>query len=308
MGWVAGIDIGGTNIKCGRMEDDRLVEAFVSPVPDSARDADGMVQTLSGLVRQLAESPPDAVGIGVAGVVDRAGGIVTTSPNFPLWRDFPIGQALQRAISCPVTVDNDANAVIWGEVAFGVARGARNLVGLTLGTGVGGAIVLEGALWRGERGMAGELGHMTVDPGGPRCNCGNHGCLECYASASGIAHHLAQSKLCYGEGTELMVQLAGLARGGDECALALFTRVGWALGVALAGLLNALDVRLVVLCGGITATSDLFSAAMWQEIRTRAFGPIVAGLEVREGILGPQAGIVGAAALALSAAGRASVV
>ena len=160
-----GVDLGGTRIKAGLVDDDGVVKERAVTVTGDDKSAHAVVDAIA---RAIAPMVPFAssVGLAAAGVLDRKRGLIRESPNFPAWQDVALGARLQGSLGLPVSLENDANAVIWGEASHGAARGASNLVGYTLGTGVGGAIILHGQLWRGERGMAGELGHRVVVPDG----------------------------------------------------------------------------------------------------------------------------------------------
>jgi len=300
---MIGIDVGGTRIKAGRVDPrGTLLAEQVVEVGD-ARDPDDIVKALVDLVGALDPSGDSPVGIAAAGVLDQHHGIVRESPNFPSWRDFPLGARVAAATGRRVTLDNDANAVVWGEARAGAGRGFATLAGYTLGTGIGGGLVLDHHLWRGVRGMAGELGHVTVVPDGRPCGCGNRGCLEQYAGAVGILQTLAAGggplAALAAEPAHAAHRLAQRAHAGDAEARRVFAEVGRHLGVAAAALVHTLDLTLIVLCGGVgEGAFDLIAPSMEAELVARTFRSMGAGVTLRRGELGAAAGIIGAALLA----------
>ena len=300
-GPAIGVDVGGTRIKAGRVDVDGVVcERTVVDV-GLERSEDEIVSRIAHVVRALDPEGTLPIGVAAAGVIDHDAGCVRESPNFPTWHDFALAERVAAATGRAVWLENDANAVVYGEAIAGAGRGARSLVGYTLGTGVGGGLVLDGRIWRGQRGMAGELGHVTVMATGRPCGCGNHGCLEQYAGQVGLRRsmherggHLAELAL----NSDAPLRLAELARADDAEARAVFAELGAYLGLAAASLIHTLDVTVILLCGGIAAAADLFVPAMEAELRERTFKSMSAGVEIRVGTLGADAGIVGGAAVA----------
>lgn len=299
-----GVDLGGTGIRCARVTaDGRLIGRPVAvPVTDRRRPA--VVAHLRAMVDDACAGPEavSAVGVGVPGFIRRDRGVVVSSPNFPDWRDVPLRRLLQRGVAVPLVLENDANAAALGEAWLGAGRGERGLlVMVTLGTGVGGGLVLDGALLAGRDGMAGEIGHQTVDPNGPRCGCGNHGCLEAYASVTGL---VANYRRRAGRGGEDLSgeELARRARQGDLRARQAFADMGWALGVTLANLINLLNPGRIVLGGGLSGAWRLFIGRVTQEIDRRAIRPAARGVAIRRATLGSSAGMIGAARAAWGAA------
>ncbi|MGM0574188.1 MAG: ROK family protein [Myxococcota bacterium] len=296
-----GIDLGGTRIKAGLVDEGgRVVRRVVEPVGER-KEADAVVDALAEVVAGLREAAGvevRALGVAAAGVLDRRRGVIRESPNFPAWRDFDLGRRLGERTSLPVALENDANAAVLGEARAGAGRGVESLFGLTLGTGVGGGIILDGRLWRGVRGMAGELGHVTVVPGGRPCGCGNRGCLEQYAGAVGIRQTLQE----IGGGYEHLADDPGApeisaerARAGDARMRELYEGVGHHLGQAIGGFVHTLDVMRVVLLGGIAASADLFMPALERSFRASTFRSMSQGVRIVAGDLGGDAGVVGAA-------------
>lgn len=305
-----GIDVGGTRLKAGVVDARGTVrDSRVVLLDAAAHGEEGLVAGIADAVSVLAERQPariEAIGIGMAGVIDAAEGVLRESPNFPALRDVALRDRLAHATRLPVSLDNDANAVIWGEVVFGAARGCADVLGFTLGTGVGGAIVLGGRMHRGARGMAGECGHLCIDPHGPPCACGARGCLEQYAGRVGLERRVRQGRV-FGDRTDavasdadLPLHLSRIARDGDRLAAGLWRDAGRALGQASGSLLNALDVRCVVIAGGLAASFDLMRAGFDEGLASHSFASLREGLSVVVGALGADAGVVGAAALAVS--------
>jgi glucokinase len=292
-----GVDLGGTRIKAGLVDERGEVIARCTALTGEPRAAVDVARRIAAAIDPMLPKAA-SVGLAAAGVFDRARGVIRESPNFPAWRDVALGELLAAEIGRPVTLDNDANAVIWGETCHGAGKGARNLIGYTLGTGVGGAVVLSGQLWRGGRGMAGELGHAVVVRDGHACGCGGRGCLEQYVGAVGLRRRLGE--LGYADlssGVDAPRLAAERARAGDPTLVTLFREVGEHLGVAIASMLHALDVERVVLSGGLAGASDLFLGSAQESMRAHAFASMAEGVDIVVGTLGEEAGIVGAAAL-----------
>jgi glucokinase len=243
----------------------------------------------------------------VPGTVDNDNAVVVQAPNLPSLTNFPLKAVLEERLGWPVVLENDANAAAVGEMWLGAARGCRDVVSVTLGTGVGGGVILDGQLWRGAHGSAGEIGHTTVDPfSGLKCKCGNVGCLEMFASATAIVRmtreslsSFPESSLQTGELTAERVYDAG--RAGDELALAVFRKFGMYLGIGLANLINFLDPQIIVISGGAANGWDLFAPEMHRQVEERAFRAIARQVKIARAECGDNAGLLGAARLAQTA-------
>jgi glucokinase len=244
------------------------------------------------------------VGVGAPGPLDRERGIVITTPNLG-WTNFPLRDVIAERTRLPVRIDNDANCATLGEWWLGAAKGANNVIGMTIGTGIGGGIILGGRLYHGSADMAGEIGHATIDITGRRCKCGNYGCLEAYASGPSIADRAREA--LSGDDT-LMVRMAGgdpakitaatvyeAAKRGDDTALDVVRETSRFLGAGVANLLNIFNPDVVVICGGVTQAGETLFAPLRREVRKRAFKPAVDACEIVPGIL-VAAGVVGAVA------------
>ena len=272
-----------------------IVEAIVDAVND-CRNSDAMAgKTIA------------AVSIAVPGTVSFSERRVITVPNLPCLENFDLGPVLQEALGCPALIENDANAAVVGEMWLGAAQGYQNAVCITLGTGVGGGIVIDGKLLRGVDGSAGEIGHTSVDPfSGVRCKCGNEGCLEVYASGTGIVRMVSESLsgqalwALQAEGVLTAERLFAAAKNGDKLALNTFRRMGSYLGVGIANLVNLLNPEIVVIGGGVANGWELFAEPMMRTVAERAFPAPAQRVKIKKAEQGDDAGLVGAAKLALA--------
>ncbi len=290
-GRLVGIDLGGTAIKAGAVtaKGERL-ESFEVPA-DVSDGAPAVADRIAECARKL--SVEGSLGVGVPGLVDRARGLVTHSPNLAPLADFALRDELAERLGLDpacVTLENDANVAALGEHWLGAARGERHALVVTLGTGVGGGLILNGELFTGEAGLAAELGHTTVDPQGPLCGCGNRGCLEALASATAAARRAQELGL-----TTDLKQLAQEARDSDGPARALLVDVGRDLGRGLAQALTLLDLRCFLIGGGFGAAFDVLEPGIRQGLIERSYGSAVGDLRLRATELGKDAGWIGAA-------------
>jgi glucokinase len=230
-------------------------------------------------------------------VIHAGTGVVVKSPNFPDWNNLPLKKELEAALGLPVSIENDANAAALGEQWRGAGRGIASMILLTLGTGVGGGIVLDGRIWPGADGMAGEIGHMTIIPDGRRCGCGNTGCLEMYASSRGIVMTYQERSSRPAAVTSEEIYRA--ARNGDMLAVDVMKGMGRLLGIGIANLVNIFNPEMIVIGGGVKDAWPLFMEAAREEIRKRAFEYPAARTQIVPSVLGDDAGMIGAAAVAL---------
>jgi glucokinase len=311
-----GVDIGGTKVAAGVVDPDgNVVEKIRRDTPGTSARA--TEDTIAEVVAELrTRYDVSAIGIGAAGWIDVTGASVLFSPHLA-WRHEPLQEAVRRRVRLPVVVENDANAAAWAEWRFGAAQGETHLVCVTLGTGIGGAFVLDGDLQRGRFGIAGEYGHMTIVPDGRRCECGNRGCWEQYASGNALVREARE--LCEVRSpvaAELLRRAGGDAAGltgplvtqaakdGDPLAIELLGEIGHWLGLGLANLASALDPGTFVVGGGVCEAGDLFLGPARNTFRHalagRGFRPEA---RILKATLGPDAGMVGAADLARQNAG-----
>ncbi|MCS7313848.1 MAG: ROK family protein [Bryobacterales bacterium] len=302
-----GVDLGGTNLRAAAIDRDGRVLEKISRPTDLTAGPDAVVAEIVAAIRQLrARLGADSlvgVGVGAAGFILMEKGVITSSPNLPGFDDYPLRDQISQRSGTPVILENDANAAALGEKWMGAGREVEDLVLLTLGTGIGGGIIVGGRVLHGCVGMAAELGHMTVVPNGNPCGCGNTGCLEKHASATAVS---AMAKLM-GLGDDLTAeQVYNLAAAGNEKARLVFQVMGQALGIALANLVNAFNFPLYLLSGGMLPAWEFFAPAMFEEVRRRSYVYRHSPTRIEKAILGNEAGLYGAAYLPFQAAGRGS--
>ncbi len=316
--YIIGVDLGGTNIVVGAMSADGKQHYAMRSIPTSAElGAEGVADRIVGLIEgvildtiaQTSANRRDFIGVGIGapGPLDRDKGLVIVAPNLG-WRNFPLRDRIGERLNLPATLDNDANCATVGEWWQGAAKGASNVIGMTIGTGIGGGLILDGKLFHGASDVAGEIGHTTIDLNGRHCKCGNYGCLEAYASGPAIATR-AREVLVREETASLLPSLVGgrlesitaetvyrAAQQGDAVANEIVRDTARYLGTAIANLLNILNVDVVVVAGGVTQAGDALFLPMQAEVRRRAFRPAVDATRIVPGILPGTAGVVGAVA------------
>ncbi len=306
---VLALDIGGTKLAAAVVAADGTITAG-DRVATAAPDAEGLFAALERLCRgvlQAAAVPARAIGVGCGGPMRYPEGVVSPL-NIPAWREFPLRARLVAAFGLPCVVDNDAKAMALGERWLGAGRGARNLLGMVVSTGVGGGAIVDGRLLHGEHGNAGHIGHVVVWPGGPRCGCGARGCVEAIASGTALARRIAAAQ-ANGLARALPIgataaDAAAAARAGDAFAQRLFRDAGEAVGRGIASTAALLDLERVVLGGSIAVNAwDLLGPPLEAEVRRSARLDFTRGVRVCRAALGDAAGLVGAAALALAQEG-----
>lgn len=315
MDYILGIDLGGTNIVVGAIAADGSRDEGIRAVPTAAeRGADAVIERMvaeaRGAMLATRQADPEArflgVGIGSPGPLDTRTGVVLLTPNLG-WVDMPVRQRISDALGLPATLDNDANCAVLGEWWRGAAQGAQHALGLTIGTGIGGGLILDGRLYHGISDCAGEVGHTTIDAQGRRCKCGNYGCIEAYASGPAIALRAVEALEAGAEST--LPALAGgdlsritaqtvyeAAHAGDDLAREVVRDTAKYLGAAIANLLNIFNPEVVVICGGVTRAGERLFLPLQQEVARRAFKPAVAACRIVPGTLEGTAGIYGAVA------------
>src|SRR5215213_5523927 len=285
---VFAVDLGGTHLRVALVDDTgRILKQSKQETP-KGDSAERVV----------------AVSIVVPGAVDNDKAVVLQAPNLPSLVNFALKAELEKRLGWPVFLENDANAAAVGEMWMGAARGCRDVVSVTLGTGVGGGVILGGKLWRGSHGSAGEIGHTTVDPfSGLKCKCGNTGCLELFASATAIVRMTRESLSMFPESRLKSEELTAekvyeAGREGDELALAVFKRFGMYLGIGLANLINLIDPQIIVIAGGAVNGWELFAEEMYRQVDKRAFRTTAQQVKIARAECGDNAGLLGAARLA----------
>ena len=307
-----GVDIGGTKIAAGVVTP--AGEVLHQVRYPTAASKEQLLSSIAQAVTKLKDGAEvGGICLAVPGTVLTAENTVINSPNLHAIEGIPLKDELEERTGLTVTVENDANAAAWGEFRFGAGSGVEHLVFLTLGTGVGGGVISHGVLLRGAQGAGGELGHITIQATGPRCNCGNHGCLEALASGTAIgrrAREIANDEpdsalgRLAAEREVLGEDVAELTRQGDEASLSVLEETGTWLGIGLAGFVNVFNPKVIAIGGGVMEAGDLILNPARREVRLRAMGPGSALVEIKEATLGPESGILGGAALARDESGE----
>jgi glucokinase len=315
--WVVGVDLGGTNIVVGvvAIGGGEVLGLRTQPT-DAARGAKYVVDRIIALIEEsIAEALAAVggrrdeiagVGIGSPGPLDRRSGTVINTPNLG-WRNFPLRDLIANGVQLPATLDNDANCATYGEWWLGAGRDVDTLVGFTLGTGIGGGIVLDGRIFHGVADAAAEIGHMTIEANGRKCNCGNYGCLEAYASGPAIAARAVEGIAAGAESV-----LPDLVRGrleeitaatvyeavvlGDPYANEVMRDTAKFLGTGVANIINILNPAMIVIAGGVTRAGDHLFVPLRAEVRRRAFTSSEEACQIVPGELTGTAGVVGAVA------------
>ena len=318
-----GVDLGGTNLRIAAVDDTGRILETINTATEVARGRDAVVSEMCEAIRSLALKHHSAgsllgIGIGVPGIIDMKSGMIRKSPNLPDWQNYPVKEEIERQLSTSVYLENDANSAALGEKWLGAGKQENDICMFTLGTGVGSGLVLNGKVWHGMTGMAGEMGHVCVEPDGHPCGCGSKGCLEQYASATAV-RRMAKETIARGGAAELeklskdnanfsAKTIYELAMKGDKAAQSVYERAGIALGIVIAGMINALNLPMYVIGGGVSNSWDAFAPAMMDEIKKRSFvylatlgedptAPPVQRTVVRKALLGSDAGLIGAARL-----------
>ena len=296
---VLGIDIGGTTFTIGAISTEGRRVGALHEEPTNPQDgADGVLRRIVSAGRNVMDAVrrelPDAefigIGAGAPGPLDAEAGVVLLTPNLG-WVDYPLRDRLQAALGLPTVIDNDANCAVLGEWWQGAAQGTQHAIGFTIGTGIGGGIIVNGQLYHGASGCAGEIGHTTIEANGRHCACGNYGCLEAYASGLAIARRAVEA-IESGEVTTLLERAGGdpgkitartvydAAHEGDELARELVHETAQFLGAGVANLVNVFNPEVVVVCGGVTRAGDLLFVPLRREVSRRAFKPAVKAVRI----------------------------
>ncbi|MGA2002201.1 MAG: ROK family protein [Terriglobales bacterium] len=283
--FAIGVDLGGTNLRIAAVDGQGtlLEKVTLGTKVSLGRDhvIDDMCQAIEHVLEKYrASATVMGIGIGVPGIIDMQSGLLRESPNLPGWADYPVRAEIEQRLKTVVILENDANVAALGEKWLGAARDFDHMAMLTLGTGVGGGLIQNGAIWHGANGMAGEFGHTTVEPEGHPCGCGNRGCLEQYASATAIVR-MAKEEIANDSGSSLArvahsdaefssKSLYNLAIQGDEEARRIFRRVGRCLGIVLSSMVNSLNLPIYVIGGGVSSAWEAFSPSIFEELRQRS--------------------------------------
>jgi glucokinase len=280
-----GVDLGGTNLRIAAVDEQGALVEKVTLGTKVSRGRDYVIADMCDAIQGLSDkyktsAPMLGIGIGVPGIIDNMTGLVRESPNLRDWVDYPARAAIEQRLKTVVILENDANVAAFGEAWLGAAKEYSDMAMLTLGTGVGGGLVLNGDIWRGANGMAGEIGHTTVEPDGHPCGCGNRGCLEQYASATAVVR-MAREAIA-SNGASALARAANsdpefsaksiynLAIQGDEDARRIFRFVGRCLGIVLSNLVNTLNLPIYVIGGGASSAWEAFAPSIFEELRCRS--------------------------------------
>jgi len=309
-----GLDIGGTtSVAAAVSEDGKILKKEIRRTP-SKKEPRIIIKSIVDLLRFIEEWSLNkrfeivGIGLGIPGLIDFTTGVVEILPNFPKMKGFPIIEELKKYFNYKLCYENDASAALMGEYRFGAGRGFNDLICFTLGTGIGGAVLTDGKLLRGPEGFAGELGHITLDPNGPLCGCGNRGCLETLASASAIvrrANEIMDEKEIKTSLSEYLEKekkltaslIAQEANKGDFLAQKVYEEVGRWLGIAIGSLANVFNAHLFLIGGGIANAGDILFNPMKEEAFKRALPGIRDKIEIKKFKFGEDAGVIGASSL-----------
>jgi glucokinase len=312
---VIGIDVGGTNLRGALVTPEGRILKRMKINSEAHKGIEAVVDNLVKLITTIDEgNMPSGVGFGIPGIIDSKNGIITQAPNISNVHDYPIREMLSKKLGgeTRIVIENDANCAAVGEWWRGAGRDVNSLIMLTLGTGVGGGIILDGKLWSGADGMGGEIGHMTIYPDGPRCNCGNYGCLESYSSATAIRRMVDEALASDTLDTTLEKDVLDVEPGripevvmkaavaGDELSARIWEKFGTALGIGMASCVNILNVEMVVIGGGVSQAWNMFIDRAKEELKERGLRAPSERVRVMRSVLGDDEGIIGAAYLALN--------
>jgi glucokinase len=331
--FAIGVDLGGTNLRIAAVDSNGTVLERITTGTKVARGRDQVIDEMCNAIQEVVARQSGAgelagIGIGVPGIIEMQTGMLRESPNLPGWHNYPVRDEIQGRLRTTVILENDANAAALGEKWLGAAAGVDDMCMLTLGTGVGGGLVMHGQIWHGMTGMAGELGHINVEPEGHPCNCGSRGCLEQYASATAIKR-MAQEAIAAGQAPQMAHAMKedveftskvifDLAMQGDAPARGIFERVGKALGTVVADMVNIFNFPMYVIGGGVASAWDAFAPLMLETVGRNSFvyratapteniqagnapSRSVRGTMITRAVLGGDAGLIGAARLPMIA-------
>jgi glucokinase len=313
---ILGVDLGGSKILVAVVNGQGRVVSSHETVTPATKGREVVIQCIVDSARAVLErgrvamSEISAVGIGAAGISNPQAGILFTSPNLPGWRNVLLTDIIQDRLGQRTFLINDANAAALGEFYFGAARDARNFIYITISTGIGGGIVIDGKIYAGAIGIAGEIGHMTIDDNGPVCNCGNRGCWETLASGTALTRE-AKLRTSKGVKTSLLEYADGnlenvtpqaihrAAEKGDRLAKELIAQTGYYVGVGLASLIDIFNPELIVIGGGLSSIGDMLLEPAFKTAEKRAFKEAFQAVRFASPELGRNSGVIGAAAFAL---------
>ncbi len=313
---VLGVDVGGTKIAAAVITGEgKVISRDYSPTSAQAGPQVVIDNILATIDRAISSSNVGlsqlcGIGIAAAGIIDSENGKVIFSPNLPGWHEVPLGDAVQQRFNVSTYLGNDASLAALGEWRFGVKKQVTNLIYITVSTGIGGGIICNGKLYTGVLGAAGEIGHMTIDVNGPRCNCGNVGCWETLASGTALAREAVRqinegaktaiTSLVSGDLTKVDAKVVfEAAKQGDKLANQLIARLGYYLGVGLTNLVNIFNPELILIGGGVAKMGDLLLEPAIKVVKQRAFTTSATSVQIKPALLGDDSSILGAVAFVL---------
>ena len=309
---VGAIDLGGTSLRAAVVDANGGIAGFVTGATEASRGPDAVIDRIvTSLHDSLARASVDiaelvAVGIGAPGPLDWQTGVIHEAPNLPGWREVPLVDRVAEAVGLPTFLENDANAAALAERQYGVGQGALNMLYVTVSTGVGGGLILDGQLWHGAYGSAGEFGHMTVDFDGPLCDCGNRGCVEALASGPDIAAWVGQqiaaghASVLHGQADLTGRDVVEAAQQGDALAVSAVARAGRAVGFGVINVAHLVNLDMVVIGGGIANAGALLFDPLRATVRDHLLESTAPNLRIEPWSLGENVGLLGAAAAARS--------
>jgi len=313
---ILGIDLGGTKILTAVANTQGVMLSRDHSITPAKEGQDVVVKSILESVGRaldqahIAAADLTAIGLGAPGLSNPETGILFTSPNLPGWKDVPLRDIIAKELGKEAFLINDANAAAVGELYFGAGRGARNFIYITVSTGIGGGIIIDGKIYTGPTGTAGELGHMVIDDEGPQCNCGNKGCWETLASGTALSRE-ARHRIKEGAATSILKYAGGniekinaeaiheAAQTGDKLANELIARTAYYLGVGLANLVNIFNPEVIIIGGGLSNIGDMLLKPAFEEAGRRAFRQSYQAVRFARAELGRNSGVLGAAAYAL---------
>jgi glucokinase len=314
--FILGIDLGGTKILTAVIGTQGKMLSRDHSITPAAKGHEAVIQAIfesTGRALEqagIAAAELTAIGVGAPGLSNPDTGVLFTSPNLPGWRDVPLREIIEKGLGKRAFLINDANAAAVGELYFGAGRGARNFIYITVSTGIGGGIIIDGQVYTGSIGTAGELGHMVIDDKGPLCNCGNSGCWESLASGTALSRQARQqieqgaktSILDYADNDIDKVSAESIyqaAQAGDNLARNLIAQTGYYIGVGLANLINIFNPEIIVIGGGLSNIGNMLLEPAFEEAGRRAFKQAYKVVRFARAELGRNSGVIGAAAFAL---------
>lgn len=292
-----GIDLGGTNITGAQVtKKGRLLK--IEKIKTNAKEGKAkVIKRIKDIIHTLMTDNVEGIGVGSPGPLSSKKGIVYNPPNLPGWKDVPLRDIISREFGLPVILENDANCACFGEKWAGAGKKVKSLICLTLGTGIGGGIILDNKLWRGIDDTAGEIGHMIIDPDGPVCGCGNYGCLEAFSSATALVKKAIDELPHLNKNTLTARDIYESAKKGDILARRLLEDAGRYLGIGIASLVNILNPEMVVLCGRMTGAGKFILSPLQREVKKRSFAVPGRRVKICLSELGEYAGVIGAAGI-----------